>query len=360
MVHLRQLLHGSAQDVFKTRPEELEQIPAIYTSISDSKALLAPDSRDQKGLRRLYDEKPDVLVAIIDKGPQSGPDIRRICAEILRFNHTAIGALATCITKESFEASGRRFGSTDASWMTRFPRGTMQKINLMNGGKNFDHPTQGVISTDPFMVVGAYIAYGDSGASKSGCSVAAVVAANDLTLIHYPGSVRLQAAWESPEEIHFTGRRHLQSKIIDLKGMMIERFKMWKPTARNRPEVVFYRRGLTRPSMEIVVHETNAISEAYLEVFKSEKLKLSYIIVHESHNGCTEPQWKEASLARGNDEFSTPKAPNGARPTRYTYHVLKSKTKETELGWSKDQHSRLVCCNGLLSLLQLTLYRSLT
>lgn len=155
----------------------------------------------------------------------------------------------------------------------------------------------------PIMVVGASISHPDSKA-KQCHSVSAVVSSNGPDPIHYPGSVREQANFQSLNtdarieiETHTgtesrTEKKHVQSRILSLESMMAERFRAWTMPFTRKPDVICNRQGLDKPSRDIITLEMTAIRKALFKVSTSaKKMKSSYIVVHKSDGRSSGPLW---------------------------------------------------------------------
>jgi len=317
-------------------------------------------------IEKLKKERPEVLIAILDtdglkeriaktdEQSKTGPTneqreskfISDIRATIYNLGHNTIGALTSCTEKWALEKS--------EFLKKHYPRLMLQKIKLMNGGLNFDlDPAVGWPPEKRIMVVGAHVSHPEDPKHRS--SVAAVVASTDPQLTRYPGSIRMQATHRKHEDGERKKGTYVQSRIIELESMMIERFDLWKRSNRRLvPGVVFYREGLIEPSWDIVVREMEAIQNAFNKVFKSAKQKLaaSYVIVHKSGNGGSGPQWKELRFRADSFAFSTSNSTSLTRPTQYTYHVFRDFAGLHKYGWKDETYEKLVYpCNCVLFML---------
>jgi hypothetical protein len=190
-------------------------------------------------------------------------------------------------------------------------------------------------------------------------SVASVVASTEPDLMHYPGSVRCQDTLRMPLRHEDAEKRYFRSTIIDLEGMMVERFKAWKAAAGDHsPGVVFYREGLINLSEKIVLRETTAIRDAFSKIFGKNIQALSYIVVHESSSEFGEPQWKEETLLDRSLVLSTHRLANSKKSTACTYYVLNGRAGIPRVRGGQQDYEKLVCSQDAgLKVPKLTIYR---
>jgi len=333
---VRQSFVNSAEQVFKAS-NMFNPSSAIIAHTFDSEALLAPGICEHVAINELYEQKPEVLVTIIDTFKLSESKINEVRAKVFTLGHRTIGAVTHCTKKSSFDRTDDKKPFTHPAGMESFPARILRQINLAKGGRNYDpEPVTEWLQKKPIMVVGAYISHQDAQASKHRSSVAAIVANSDLDLLHYPASVRKQATLRA-------GQGSLQSEIADLEGMMTERFRLWH-TANNgrQPDVIFYRHGLIKPSRHIITREMEAIRNAFFEVFASKKLTVSYVVLHKSGTGSNAPQWKEPNFFEDRVVFGTPDLQSSGRGANYSYHVPKEIVGVPRLDWNCETYEKLV------------------
>jgi hypothetical protein len=99
-------------------------------------------------------------------------------------------------------------------------------MNCMLGDSNFDTELKRMTTGTNLMIACVHIAHqiGD----KLYCpSITAVVASTQDSILHYPGSTRIQATTAMVESAKKPSRGCV-SQITSLKDMMLERFKTWE------------------------------------------------------------------------------------------------------------------------------------
>ncbi|KAF2438743.1 hypothetical protein P171DRAFT_448822 [Karstenula rhodostoma CBS 690.94] len=276
-----------------------------------------------------------ILMCIVDELGRTKATVDHIRAECYRYAHLTHGSLAICVSKQDLDRSISAYASSkDLS--AHFPQGIMQKINYMLTrtnhrlleelqvlesipeetrklkekktqeieaklrGLNLDVAGQ-ITSADPLMkvetseedldlvtmamIVGAHIAHPGASAAADCPSVAAIVGSNRATT-HYFGSARVQATMESSDQSTDTAsepkpkiKHILQSRILDLKSMMIERLK-----ARNQAGPIIVFRDSNVDFGHVAKWEASQIESAWDHQYPSSKghdeLKLVYIVVN--------------------------------------------------------------------------------
>lgn len=198
------------------------------------------------------------------------------------------------------------------------------------------------------MVVGAHISHPASSATNHCPSVASVVASTENNPQRYPGSARVQPTFSGTLRKMKNGKlsnkiQHtIQSNIVELENMMLERFKAWKG---NQPKVLFYRDSVEKDNTKMKALqkvEKEAICNAYKRVFKpadSETIanRITYIMV----NKYTANPYMEDNDIKVNESivrFTTESLTDKERQRiKYQYHIM-----HNGLGYNSAQFTKLV------------------
>ena len=235
-------------------------------SIPDLKPLLLLPGDTTEEVKAFYDSKVDTIIAVVDERGRSKQEIQYVRAELQKFGNRKLGAVVLCVSRKDLEPRTNK----TTGLLTHLPTGILQQLNALHGNLNF--AAKNPPSLDPvnkqLMIVGAHISNAGSGAAASCPSVAALVGSVDEALMRYTGSARLQATlkatfWKpnwKPSKL----KHEVESRIVDLESMMLERIEAWiaKQGRTHAPHIVFYRHGLQSNHENTVMEETAAISRA--------------------------------------------------------------------------------------------------
>jgi hypothetical protein len=222
------LLLASAEQVFKSNDDVSLKIIRETFCTQDPHKFRAKSST----ITELTKLTPEVLITVIDTYGRTKEEFKDIRLEVIKLGHK-IGAMIHCTKKSSLDGTDPE-ESFKMPEVENFPHHILRKLNVMQGGRNFDFapsPFNGVCHAKPIMVVGAHVTHPRSHVSNYSRSVASVVASTEPDLMHYPGSVRCQDTLRMPLRHEDAEKRYFRSTIIDLEGMMVERFKAWKAAA---------------------------------------------------------------------------------------------------------------------------------
>jgi hypothetical protein len=232
-----------------------------------------------------------------------------------------------------------------------FPSNILRKIRFMQGHANFETNALRSIpkKRGVYMVVGAHISHPGSSATSHCPSVVSVVAnSTENNPQSYPGSARVQPTFSGTlremENGKFSNKiQHtIQSNIVELENMMLERFKAWKG---NQPKVLFYRDSVEKDNAKMKAlekMEKEAICNAYKCVLKpvdSETIanRITYVMV----NKYTANPYMEDKDSKVNESifrFTTESLTDKERQRiKYQYHVM-----HNGLGYNSAQFMKLV------------------
>ncbi|KAF1831649.1 hypothetical protein BDW02DRAFT_606010 [Decorospora gaudefroyi] len=236
----------------------------LVAVIADVKPLLLPPSEDHPDVKAFYENSLDTIIAIIDERGRSKEEIRYLRAEMQKFGNKKVGAVVQCMNKRDLETDLDK----TTGFPTHLPIGILQRLNVMHGNTNFAVKKLPEWADRKLMVVGAHISNPGSGAAASCPSVATVVGSVDATLMHYPGSARLQPTLRSTTWRH--GRKNdklkyeVESQILDLESMMKERIQAWidQQGQTEAPHIIFYRHSNRDFDLAIRQAEMTAIQNA--------------------------------------------------------------------------------------------------
>ncbi|KAK2762261.1 hypothetical protein FQN54_001271 [Arachnomyces sp. PD_36] len=161
------------------------------------------------------------------------------------------------------------------------------KINLKLGGVNHGLVGQAAYSKDT-IYVGIDVTHptGTDGVQNAP-SIAGVVANADNDLGQWPASMRIQ---ESRKEM-----------VTDLKDMLLERFRAWKPAGKPQ-NVMVYRDGVSESQYQAVLsEELPKIKEAVKELYGNTNApKITVIVVGKRHHTRFYPAGEPYNVKNGN------------------------------------------------------------
>jgi hypothetical protein len=304
------------------RPQLIEIDPDFehpIVSIADTKPLqLLPDFGGSTELQTLYKGKPNTIIAIIDSTGRSASELRNIRAELQKFGNRVIGAVTYCMTEKNLEESMQ----ANVEKIKYFLQRIIEELTVMHGQPLFT--TDVLDGTDRVanpMVIGAHISHPHPGCAEHCPSVAALVGSVDDGLTKFPGSVRLQPTYRSSKWHEKHLKRTMESHILDLEDMMVERLNAWKKDhAEAVPSVVFYRNSIGFLDNTVIETEKNAITTALKTVF-SARISFTYIVANKCQESPYDIQWKRRKAAAGVNHFTTCNLEDFNKGRRYQYFV---------------------------------------
>ncbi|KAI4909547.1 hypothetical protein J4E90_008244 [Alternaria incomplexa] len=232
-------------------------------SIPDIKSLLLLPEDTTEEIKAFYDSKVDTIIAVVDERGRSKQEIHYVRAELQKFGNRKLGAVVLCVSRKHLELRNDKTSGI----LSRLPLGILQQLNALHGNPNFVAPNLPSLDLPDkkFMIVGAHLSHAGSDAAATCPSVAALVGSVDEALMHYTGSARLQATleatdWNNDRETSKL-KYEVQSQIVDLESMMLERIEAWiaKQGRTHAPHIVFYRHSNQSNNENTAMEETAPI-----------------------------------------------------------------------------------------------------
>jgi hypothetical protein len=275
-----------------------------------------------------------VLLGIIDSNGIAKARYREIEAELKGFGDRKLGAVTVCVEQQYLENL-----LNHPTGNSMFPAHITRKINLMLGRSIWESAgfktEVKVFDARSTIVVGAHLSHPNPTANAFCPSVSAVVASLNHKMLNYPGSSRVQT--------------RKSRGIVDLRSMMVERFRGWQEEDGNNkevaPAVLFFRNGYFEGHQSVYDDEILEIEKAYREVFVPECKHLVYIGVSKNHKQQNDLLRKDNMKST----FTIVTETDKQTAARYQYHVLKKPT-----AYSDEDLAQLVSIISLTSITLLT------
>jgi hypothetical protein len=233
--------------------------------------------------------KIEIIPGIVDRSAT-------LASELHASRERQKGKLVVLVKQEHLEKVYAGVSSDDKY----FPPNIRKKLRYILGSANFIARPLLDNESESLMVVGAHIRFPTTKARYYEPSIAVVVASDDDPAVFYLGSVRIQHAFRQFKQTDAAQpavRRIVQTQILELKSMMVERFRAWIASvtaktykdpneARREKErlqipssLILYRDAINFDD-EVHTKECTEINAAYKEVFGTDKqLRLTCIIV---------------------------------------------------------------------------------
>ena len=295
----------------------------LVAVVPNIKPLLLLPSEQYPEVQAFYNSGPDTIIAIIDDRGRSKQHVHFIRSELQKFGNRKVGAVVQCFNRIDLEVRPGR--------SMHLPIGALQRINVMHGNKNFVVQDVAELPDRRLMIVGAHISHPGSGAATSCPSVASLVGSVDEDLMQYPGSARLQptlkaAFWRNNPNLPKL-KHEVESQILDLKSMMMERIEAWvnKQGKAHAPHIVFYRHSNQAYDEDVIQKEITEIQQACTEFtdWQHTKITFSYVLVNKNADAHSPYQaYSKAVFDKSaKNKFNITECGQKGVGYKYQYHV---------------------------------------